>query len=51
MLLTTTWKPLAIYEEPDTMGPAQAVSGSFPVIVVGVFFYQKALEKICGGTN
>jgi hypothetical protein len=49
MLLTTTWKPLAIYEEPDTMGPAQAVSGSFPVIVVGVFFYQKALEKICGG--
>ncbi len=26
---------------------AKAVSGSFDVIVVGVSFYQKALEKIC----
>jgi hypothetical protein len=34
MLLTTTWKPLTIYCD---------------VIVVGVSFYQKALEKICGG--
>jgi hypothetical protein len=49
MLLTTTWKPLAIDDEPDTMVSARPVSGSFPVIVVGVFFYQKALENICGG--
>jgi hypothetical protein len=33
----------------NEIGPANTVSGSFPTIVVGVFFYQKALEKICGG--
>lgn len=31
--------------------PANPVSGAFDVIVVGVSFYQKALEKICGGRS
>lgn len=30
-------------------GPINNMSGAFEVIVVGVSFYQKALEKICGG--
>jgi hypothetical protein len=34
---------------PNEIGPANAAPGSFHVIVVGVSFYQKALEKICDG--
>ena len=33
----------------NEIGPANIVSGAFGVIVVGVSFCQKALEKICGG--
>jgi hypothetical protein len=35
----------------NEIGPANPVSGAFGVIVTGVSFYQKALEKICGGRS
>ena len=35
----------------NEIGPANPVSGAFDVIVTGVSFYQKALEKICGGRS
>ena len=35
----------------NEIGPANPVSGAFDVIVTGVSFYQKALEKTCGGRS